>query len=275
MSDESVKEHAVDLDVDEDKVVDAQRLGVSLKVSKMSKNFEEIKALQDISFSLTAGETLGIMGNNGAGKSTLCDVVCGLTRQNSGKIFIDGQDVSTWSPNKRAKTGIRRVFANPVIFEELSVEENILIGSPPSQGEGLLSSLFVPNMVTKAQIHVVRQIMEYCLVDSAIKSAKNHSFGSKKRIELARSLMGNPRILILDEPSASLTDDEKEKYCQVVADYSQTFSTTLIVVDSDIDCLRQLCKRAVVLDAGKLIANSELTDVLHDVNVKKTYLGEK
>ena len=267
---------AVELDVEAPREIEARRLGLALKLEHVTVTYDGISAIEDISIDMQAGDTVGLIGNNGAGKSTLCDVICGLTKPSSGSIHVKDKDVSKLSALKRAKLGLRRVFQNPVIFDDLTIEENIIIGSPPSQGDGLIASMFMPSMVTKERTATARELMDYCSIEKVKgKNLSRLPYGTKKRIELARALMGNPRILILDEPAASMDDDEKARYAQVVSDYCETFSTTLILVEHDLDFIKSLCKRAVALDAGKLLADGQVFDVLHNKEVMATYLGEK
>jgi branched-chain amino acid transport system ATP-binding protein len=255
--------------------VDARK-GISISVKNAGVAFSGVHAISNVSFELRAGETLGVIGNNGAGKSTLCDVITGLTRPNSGSVSINDNDVTKKSALARARMGMRRVFQHPVLFSDLSIEENIMIGSPASRGDGLVPSLFVPRLFFKEKRNTARQIMDYCNIElSSTTPIDQLPYGTKKRIELARALMGNPRILILDEPAASMDDDERAHYAQVVSDYVETFSTTLIVVEHDVDFVRTLCKRALVLDAGEVIADGALGDVLKNKDVRHRYYGEE
>jgi branched-chain amino acid transport system ATP-binding protein len=266
---------AVDLVSEEKKEIDAKRLGIALKVENISKSYGGVKALDNVSISLDAGERIGLIGNRGSGKSTILDAISGLISSDSGRIFIKSKNVSSMSIAKRSRLGLRRVFQTPIIFDELTLEENIIIGSPPSQGEGILASLFMPTMVKKERHKTARDLMQYCDIEPTKgKNLSRLPFSVKKKIELARALMGNPRILILDEPAAGLDEDDKSKYAQVVSDYCDTFSTTLILVEHDIDFIKSLCKRAVAIDAGKVMADGEVVAVLHNKEVKNAYLGE-
>lgn len=280
MSDEEQERTLVDYTVEKVKnptVREADaRNGLAVSIENVSVWYSGIAALKDISLDIRAGERIGIIGNNGAGKSTLCDVVTGLTRPVQGQISIDRKDVTRANALKRSKLGMRRVFQHPLLFSDLTIEENIIIGTPVSRGDGVLSSLFVPRLFHKERRNTARQIMEYCNIDEPANGRVEHlPYATKKRIELARALMGNPKILILDEPAASMDDDERAHYCQVVLDYVETFHTTLFVVEHDIEFIRALCQRAAVLDAGELIADGPVLDVLRNREVMSRYYGEE
>ncbi len=250
------------------------RKGLGLSVKNVEVSFSGIKALDNISFTIDPGEKVGLIGNNGAGKSTLCDVISGLNSY-SGQVFINSVDVTKKSAIKRAKMGMRRVFQHPALFEDLSIEENVIVGSPPSKGDSLIPSVFFPRMFYKEKLNTAKQILDYCSVETnEIVPIEQLPYATKKRIELARALMGNPRILILDEPAASMNDVERAQYAQVVNDYAETFNTTLLIVEHDLNFIKATCDRAIVLDAGELISDGPVLDVLRDEDVMRRYFGE-
>lgn len=253
-----------------------ERRGVGFSLSSIGVSYGGVSALKEISFEVSPGEKIGIIGNNGAGKSTLCDVITGLTRPSSGKFIFNEIEATKKSALWRAKKGMRRVFQHPVIFEDLSIEENVIVGSPQFKGDGVVASLFAPRLFYKERKQTALRIMEYCNIEeSNVKNLKELPYATKKRIELARALMGNPRVLILDEPAASMNEEERAQYCQVVNDYADTFSTTVIVVEHDLEVIKTICNRAIALDAGELIADGEVVPVLRNEKVMELYLGSK
>ena len=256
--------------------LEQERRGIGLSLKSVGVSFSGVQALKNISFEILPGERVGVIGNNGAGKSTLCDVISGLTNPTEGTVEIDQIDATKKSTIWRAKKGMRRVFQHPVYYEDLSLVENVMIGSPPSRGDGIISALLFPRMFHKEQRDTAIRIMEYCnIVENESHSATNLPYATKKRLELARALMGNPRILVLDEPAASMDEEERAQYCQVVLDYVETFSTTLIVVEHDVEIIKTLCNRAIAVDAGEVIADGEVIPVLRNDKVINLYLGTK
>ena len=147
-----------------------------------------------------------------------------------------------------------------------------MVGSPSSRGDGIASAILFPRMFYKEQNKTAKRILEYCNVEDADSESSQLSYASQKRIELARALMGNPRILVLDEPTASMSDQESSEYIQVVQDYVETFSTTLIVVEHNLDIIKTLCNRAIAIDAGEIIADGEVVPVLRNERVVELFL---
>ena len=256
-----------------EETAEQERWGISFEIKDVSVSYGGILAINGISLEVAAGERIGILGNNGAGKTTVCDVLSGLILPQNGNIKLRGKDITKRNANWRARKGFRRIFENPVYFEDLSLEENVLIGSPPLKGDNVFSSMFFPRLFHKERRETARRIMEYCNIDVSL-SGRNKviPFFVEKRIELARALMGNPRVLVIDELSSGLDEEQRAKYCQVVIDYVETFSTTLVVVETDADVVRSLCDRAIALDSGEVIADGEVVPVLRNTEVMKRIL---
>ncbi len=275
MSDEPL-DKAVELVETPRETQEQERRGIGFALKGVEVSYSGVQALKNISFEISSGERVGIIGNNGAGKSTLCDVISGLIKPNVGKVTYAQADATRKSAIWRAQKGMRRVFQHPVYFEDLSIVENVMIGSPPSRGDGIVSSLLFPRLFYKEQRETAIRIMEYCnIAENDNHSGVNLPYATKKRIELARALMGNPKILVLDEPAAAMDEEERAQYCQVVIDYVETFSTTLIVVEHDVEVIKTLCKRAIALDAGEIIADGEVIPVLRNDKVIDLYLGKR
>jgi len=271
-----VNEKAVELVNNPKETLEQERRGIGFALEDIEVSFSGVQALKGITFDIPAGERVGIIGNNGAGKSTLCDVISGLTKPTSGKVKIGDADSTKKSATWRARKGMRRVFQHPVYYEDLSIIENVMIGSPPSNRDGVISALFYPRLFYKEQRETAIRIMEYCNIDeNETHSAVKLPYATKKRIELARALMGNPRILVLDEPAASMDEEERAQYCQVVLDYVDTFSTTLVVVEHDVEIIKILCDRAIAIDAGEIVADGEVVPVLRNEKVIDLYLGKR
>lgn len=249
-----------------------KRKGISLSVHNLEVNFGGTKALSDLTFSLDPGDRLGVIGNTGAGKTTLCAAIAGTSRRYKGKVLLNSKTAR--SSTSRARMGVRQTSPHPVIFEELSLVENVLIGLPPSKGDGVVPAIFFPRMLFKEKRDVALRILEHCHVDvDETSDPATLPFSTKKKIELARALMGNPRVLILDDLSLGLTQEEQAQYCQVILDCSETFFTTVVVADSNIEVIRTLCPRAIALDAGELLADGEIDAVLRNDDVVKRFTG--
>ncbi len=249
----------------------AKRKGIRLRVEHVSVSYGGVSALKDISFSLDAGERLGLIGHSGAGKTTLCDVISGKIRH-TGKVVIPKRRVP--GSVSHARKGIRRVNARPVIYKDLTLLENVLLGIAPSKGDGVISAMLFPRLFYKEKKEVALHILQYCQIDvDEMRDMDSLSFATRKKIELARALIGNPRVLILDGISTGMTQPEQAQYCEVVLDYVETFSTTLIVVDNQLDVIRNVCQRVIALDVGEMLADGDVDSVLRNQLVFDRYLS--
>lgn len=252
-----------------------ERHGIGYSLNNVSVDFYGIQALNAVNLSAAPGEKLGIIGNSGSGKTTLCDLLTGLVSPSVGNVTIKDNLVKRTNPQWFAKQGVRRIFQNPIFFDDLTVQENVMLGLPPSKGDGLGSAFFFPKMFYKQHRETALRIMEYCDIDVGLADKKTDiDYPTRKKIELARSLMGNPRILIIDEPTISLTEDQSAKYIQVVQDYVDTFSTTLVIVERELDVIRTLCDRAIAIDAGSVLADGQVAQVLRNNEVVNRNIGQ-
>lgn len=251
------------------------RSGLSCGVRKLDVSYGGVHAVRNATFTIAPGERVAFIGNNGAGKTTLCNVITGLTAPTQGEVLINDKIVTKKNTLWRARAGVRRIFENPVVYNDLSIEENVMVGAPMALGDGIFPSLFFPRMFHRDKRNTARRLMQYCNIDPQPGVAIKHlPYVTKKRVELARALMGNPRILILDEPAASMSENERSEYCQVIQDYSETFSTTVLVVEHDLEFVRALCQRAIVIDAGEIVADGPMIPVLHDKDTMASYFGK-
>jgi sulfate-transporting ATPase len=251
---------------------DEERKGVSVSLRNISHSFDAVNALMGISCDILAGERVGIIGNNGSGRSTLCDVIDGRIKPKVGEVLIDEKDVTTKSQLHRSRKFIRRLSSRDRLYRELSLEDNVLVGAPVAKGDGFISALLFPRLFHRELRNTARQIMEYCNVDFDAKRVSDLDYVGRRRLLLARMLMGNPKIMIFDEPCNNFDEETRAQFCQVILDYAETFSTTVFFVDHNIDVIKSTCQRAIVLEAGKLIADGDITSVIRNDDVRAQYL---
>ncbi|MFN8015603.1 MAG: ATP-binding cassette domain-containing protein [Acidimicrobiia bacterium] len=248
--------------------------GISFELSEVSLSYNAINALENIDIKCESGERIGIIGNNGSGKTSLCNLISGLVGPSSGQYYLNGKKASNKGALWCSRRGVRSTNYHPKYYEHLDIYENVIIGSPAFKGDGLLSSFFIPNLFYKERKETAKQILDYCsfVFD---KNSKTINSEDKYKVELARALMGNPGLLVLDEPVMGLNEDSKARYAQVILDYCETFSTTLFVVEHDIDFLKSICTRLIAMDASKIIADGDVVSVLRNDIVAQKYLGVK
>ena len=252
--------------------------GPALAVDGVCVNFGGIMALRDVSFALRSGEVSGLIGANGAGKTTLFDVISGVRSPTAGRVELAGADVTRWSPHKRARRGMRRTFQRLQLFGWLSIEENLLVATEwRGGGGGVLADLV--GSPTRRRRETERrerasQVLEMCgLSGLRDRSAAGLPIGTARLVELARTLMDEPAVLLLDEPTSGLDHAEAERFGTLVADVAERTGTAVLLVEHDVPFVMGLCSRVLVLHLGELIADGPPDEVRNDPQVHDAYLG--
>jgi branched-chain amino acid transport system ATP-binding protein len=238
-----------------------------LAVKSIYKNFGKLAALSDISFSVNQGELVGLIGPNGAGKTTLFNVITGFYRATSGQVFFKDREVSQATPNELAEMGMVRTFQIPRPFRELTVHDNVAVGT-----------LFNPERRHKTSLSAtefVDKILEGVkLLPHKNQLAGNLGYGNLKLLEVGRAQGPLPEILLLDEPFAGLTSGEIESVSEILRGLAAE-GLTLIIVEHKLKALMKLVKRVIVLYYGKKIADGSPEEIARDEQVLKAYLGRR
>ena len=238
-----------------------------LSVHELGKNFGKLAALSDISFSVRKGELVGLIGPNGAGKTTLFNVITGFYRSSSGRILFKGKDVTQAVPNRLAEMGMVRTFQIPRPFRELSVQDNVAVGTlfNPKRMESsrLSAGEFVNNILKGVNLYPYREQL-----------AGNLGYGNLKLLELGRAQGPLPELLLLDEPFAGLSLAEIESVSSILREMAAG-GLTLIIVEHKLKELMKLVKRVIVLHYGKKIADGQPEEIARDQQVLKAYLGRR
>ncbi len=262
-----------------------------LKVENIKLSFGGIKAIDDVSFDVSDGEILGIIGPNGSGKTSLFNVITGIYKPDSGKVLlkvrgasdkdkggsvVDGIiDISGMSPFKIAKLGIARTFQNIKLFSYLTVLDNILLGRHIYFKGGLINALFGRDKQEyRKNRERVEEIIDFVDLRAYRYSlARDIPLGVRKKVELARALAMEPKILLLDEPTSGLTYEEKSEFLYYVKEINEKFGITIIVIEHDVKVITSISARVIALDQGKKIAEGKPDEVLKNQDVIKSYIG--
>jgi len=231
-----------------------------LRLDAVSVRFGGLSALTDVSFTVPAGEILGLVGPNGAGKTTLFNTISGLVRPR-GRIVFDGRDVTREPLHRRARLGIGRTFQIPQPMHRLTVRENLLVAQVFGAGA------HEPDRID--EILAVMELGHKADADAATSLALQEL----KRLEIAKALAVRPRVLLLDEVLAGLESRAKHLFMLKLRELHALFGLTIVIVEHDIETISNLCSRAVVLDFGRLIADGTPDEVFRDPNVVKSYTG--
>ncbi|MGP3919482.1 ABC transporter ATP-binding protein [Nonomuraea sp. 10N515B] len=245
-----------------------------LAVDGVSVAFGGVRALDQVSFEVAAGQVCGVIGPNGAGKTTLFDVVSGLRRPSAGRVSVAGRDVTGMSPVKRARAGLRRTFQRTQVFGRLTVADNVLAALDWHGGGGGLAADLIGwpgrRRHERERRERVSEVLRLCALDGLRDAyAAALPVGQRRLVELARALADRPRLLLLDEPTSGLDAGQTTRLGAVV----RSLNTTVLLVEHDMGFVMDTCDRIVVLDLGKVIATGTPAEIRENPVVRAAYLG--
>ena len=260
-----------------DMTTQARRVGPPiLKVEHLSREFGGVLAIGDLSFTVAAGDIHSIIGPNGAGKTTLFNLVTGVYKPSGGRVLFDGADVSGMAPYKLAARGMSRTFQNLQIFFNMTALENVMVGRHLHLNTRLLPALFrFPSLVRKdreAKDRAAQLMTEVGLEKYIDADAAAMPYGALKRLEIARALASEPKLLLLDEPAAGLNATESREIDEVIKTVAAT-GVTIILVEHDMKMVMGISHRITALNQGRMLAEGTPQEVAANADVIAAYLG--
>ena len=259
---------------------DGRTIGsVMMEMKNITLRFGGVVAIKDISFDVREGEIRAIIGPNGAGKSSMLNVISGFYHPQEGEVWYKGARRPEMKPFEVARQGIARTFQNIALFEGMSVLDNVMTGRLNHMKSGILSQAIWYGKAEREETEnraVVERVIDFLEIQHIRKTPVSRlPYGLKKRVELARALAADPKLLLLDEPMAGMNVEEKEDMSRFILDVNDEFGTTIVLIEHDMGVVMDLSDRVVVMDYGKKIGDGPPDEVRNNQAVIDAYLGSR
>jgi len=249
-----------------------------LEVSHLSISFGGLKAVNDLNITIKKGQLYGLIGPNGAGKTTAFNLLTGVYKADTGSIILDGKNIVGMNTISINKAGIARTFQNIRLFKELSVLDNVKVGLHNQMGYSTIEGILRLPRYFKIEKQMNEKALELLdvmgLKDCAGFTAANLPYGKQRKLEIARALATNPKLLLLDEPAAGMNPNETEELMETIRFVRDKFDMTILLIEHDMRLVGGICEEITVLNFGQVLAQGVTSEVLNDPRVITAYLGE-
>ena len=251
---------------------------IVLKTENLGISFGGLKAVQNLNIEIKEKQLYGLVGPNGAGKTTVFNMITGVYKPTTGKFWLDGEDLTGKSQETINHKGIARTFQNIRLFGNLTVAENVMVGLSNQINCSMAESIFRLPRHRKTEKEFKERAMEllevFKLDQYSDYLAQNLPYGKQRRLEIARALATNPKLLLLDEPAAGMNPNETQELMDDILFIRDKFDMTILLIEHDMRLVGGICENLTVLNFGTELAQGKTGDVLNDPRVIKAYIGE-
>lgn len=248
-----------------------------LSARNVDKRFGGIQALSDYSIDIIQGDLMGLIGPNGAGKTTVFNLLSGVLKPSAGDIFFNSENITKFSSAQTARAGIARTFQNIKLFGDLCVLDNIKVAFHMRHGSGFLNTICHTSKFRQTEKNITRKAMEFAemmdLTDLIYEPAKKLPYGDQRRMEIARALATDPKLLLLDEPAAGMNTHETAELVTTIKNIHGNQDITILIVEHDMRLVMNLCQHIQVLNQGRVLAFGTPEEIQNSPEVIKAYLG--
>jgi branched-chain amino acid transport system ATP-binding protein len=248
-----------------------------LEINNLCKSFGGVKAIDDFSIKLEEGKIHGLIGPNGAGKTTIFNNITGIYKPTSGNILFLGKDIANKKSYEVAQLGIGRTFQNIRLFSNLSVLDNVIIASNMEAKYNIFSAITRLGNYKKIEVSIKNKAMDlldiFGLVDLCKAKAGSLPYGHQRKLEIARAMAINPKVLLLDEPAAGMNSEESEELVKFIRSIKDKFNLTILMIEHHMDVVAGLSDRVTVLNFGKTLIEGTAEEIKKDIRVIDAYLG--
>lgn len=249
-----------------------------LEVKNIGISFGGLKAVDNFSLTIEKGQLYGLIGPNGAGKTTIFNLLTGVYKADHGAIFLDGKELTGKSTIEINQAGIARTFQNIRLFKDLSVLDNVKVGLHNHHPYSTIEGIFRLPRYYKVEKEMNAQAMELLKVFDLDKEcdykASNLPYGKQRKLEIARALATDPKLLLLDEPAAGMNPNETAELMDTIRFVRDHFDMTVLLIEHDMKLVSGICEKLTVLNFGQVLTQGETSEVLNDKRVITAYLGE-
>lgn len=249
-----------------------------LSVSNLGISFGGLRAVDSFNIEIEKGELYGLIGPNGAGKTTVFNLLTGVYKPDTGRVILDGKNITGLSTREINKAGIARTFQNIRLFKALSVLDNVKVGLHNNYKYSTASGIFRLPAFFKTEKQMNEAAMDilkvFGLDEEAHLLSANLPYGKQRKLEIARALATNPKLLLLDEPAAGMNPAETSELMETITLIREKYDVTILLIEHDMKLVAGICEKIFVLNFGQELANGLPSDVLNNPEVIKAYLGE-